>query len=202
MGTAIERHRQFNPRDLHDDVHDLARVNPAAVANEVIKLARKKNSGDQALDVAQRNTGLFFGTGGAVILTGIMGAIAGSQNAQRDAMLAEWENQGNTTTGGLRCTPWQVGVKDPTIAFWKIPWLAITPVVTAIAWGLTARRRRKHTPKGKKAIIGGGEIFFAMSTVLNGTLALADALSNQSYCKREAEITSGSAQVVLTPTGT
>ena len=202
MAHAIARQRQLNPKDLFDDVHDLARVNPEKLAKDVVTLARKKNSADGMLDAASHATGMLGGTFFALLTTGAVGWWAGKQNAERDAMLAEWESQGNTLASGVRCSPWEVGVKDPTIAFWKIPKLALPPLISAAAWMLLRRRRRKST-KGKRSIAGGGEVFFFMNMILGSGLLLAQSLSNVGYCGIEKQITGGTKTVDITPkTGT
>ncbi len=202
MAHAIARQRQFNPKDLFDDVHDLARVNPEKLAKDVVTLARKKNSGDGMLDAADHATGMLGGTVGAIAVTGLLGLMAGKQNAQRDAMLAEWENQGNTLASSPRCSPWEVGVKDPTVAFWKIPWLAVAPLTAGGLWLLARRRRHKKT-KGRRSIAGGFEVFLFQTMVLSGGLLAASSASNMGYCKRADQITSGTKTVSITPkTGT
>ncbi len=85
MGTQLARQRQINPKDVHDDVHDLARVNPEKLAHEVTKLARKKNHADGQLDAADAATSLMLGGLGAIATAGLLALGTGAQPAQRDA---------------------------------------------------------------------------------------------------------------------
>lgn len=195
MGHQLARQRQFNPKDVHDDVHDLARVNPEKLAAEVTKLARKKNHADGQLDQADAITSLTIGGIGAIVTAGALAVATGAQNAQRDALINEWERRGNEIDE-VSPTPFERGVKDPTIAFWKIPWLAIPAALSGVAY-VWANGARRAEAKGKRSIAGGWETYFGLTSLASTVLLVHKIVADRSYSKRAHLIMSGVKRVEL-----
>lgn len=193
---TLARQRQLNPKDFSDDVHDLARVNPAKLAKDVTTLARKKNAADGELDRADASTSLLLGGLGAIATVGAIAVGSGAQRAERDKMIAEWESKGNKDDNSP--SPFEVGVKDPTIAFWKIPWLAIPAALGGIGW-LWASSSRRHFAKGKRSIAGAGEVYLGFTGLFSTVLLVAKVASDRGYSKREHLITSGVKRINVTP---
>lgn len=195
MGTQLARQRQINPKDVHDDIHDLARVNPAELANQVTKIVRKKNQADGELDRADAATSLLFGGLGALATAGVLAIGTGAQTAQRDALIREWELRGNELDE-VSPTPWERGVKDPTIAFWKVPWLALPAIVSAGAY-FWANSARHSSAKGKRSIAGAWEAYFGFTTIASTALLVHKVVADRSYSKRAHQIMSGVKRVEL-----
>lgn len=195
MGHQLARQRQINPKDVHDDVHDLARVNPERLAKEVTKLARKKNHADGELDRADAATSLMLGGLGALATAGFLALGTGAQNAQRDALINEWERRGNELDE-VSPTPFERGVKDPTIAFWKVPWLAIPATLSGVAYWWANSARRSEV-KGKRSIASGWEIYFGLTSLLSTGLLVHKVVGDRSYTKRAHEIMSGVKRIEL-----
>src|SRR6266508_3078539 len=124
MPQAIARRSPTKYIDLADDVRDTARTNPEGLADSVVTLAQKKNAAivrearaKNAMKYMSAGATDFFATLGALVVTGGVGWLDGKMEATREAMIAEWEAAGNTSAV---CPPWELGVKDPSVAFWKI----------------------------------------------------------------------------------
>jgi hypothetical protein len=194
--TQLARQRQLNPKDFHDDVHDLARVNPAKLAKDVTALARKKNAADAELDAADATTSLMLGGVGALATAAMIAVGAGSRNAERDKIIAEWESKGNDLDSGP--TPWEVGVKDPTIAFWKIPWLAIPAAIAGTGY-VIANRRRHGAAKGKRSIAGVGEVYLGFTSLFSTVMLIAKIASDRGFIKQAHLLTTGVKKVSITP---
>ncbi len=196
---ALARQRAFNPRDMYDDVHDLARVNPAAVAKNVTRLARRKNQSDGELDRAERASVELVGSLGAMAITGLVGHWDGKLEAVRDAMLADWEGAGNARAQDCP-VPWDLeGVADPGSLFgkWWIPKLLIPPVVAGIGAVLAAVPRK--TVNGRMPMPGFIETLMTRTAQFTFTYAIASWARSKGFCQRAQQITNGTYQISITP---
>lgn len=198
---ALARQRAFNPRDMHDDVYDLARVNPAALAKNVTRLARRKNQADGELDSAERTAIELVGMTTGVAVTALNAWWDGRIEAVRDAMLVQWEAQAPTeSSGGVSglCLPWEVpGVPDPGWIMGYIPKLLVIPAVAGVVAILAAPKKSKQ---GGRAPMPG---FIATAAMRSAQFSFAYAVASwaraKGFCQREAQITSGTYQVSITP---
>ena len=196
--ALVVRQREHNPRDVYDNVHDLARTNPELVAKSVTKLARKKNQSDSQADamaVAARET---VGVAVGVLATIGVAWLDGRVEADRDAMLAEWIAAGNAATEDCP-VPWELeGVKDPATAFMGVPWLAIPPLVSGALYGI-ARSVRPKTINGRRTMPGFAESILYNSTIMTLAYGFGTYARGRSFCSRERAISRGDVQISIAP---
>jgi len=202
--ALVARQRAFNPRDFHDDVYDLARVNPSAAAKNVTRLARRKNQADGELDSAERTAIELVAMTAGVAITGLAAWWDGRIEAVRDAMLVQWETQAppedqmQGAAGSAMCLPWEVpGVADPGWYFGYVPKLLVVPAVAGLVAVLAAPKKPKHG--GRTPMPG----FIATAAMRSAQFSFAYAVGSwaraKGYCQRETQITNGSYQVNITP---
>lgn len=196
--ALVARQREQNPRDVYDDVHDLARTNPAALAKNVTRLAKKKNASDGQADqmakAARETVGVALGT----LATVGVAWMDGRFEADRDAMLAEWMAAGNSASDDCP-VPWELeGVKDPATAFMGIPWLAIPPLVSGVIYG-AIRSMRPASINGRKTIPGFGESIFYNATVMTLAYGFGTYARGRSFCSRERAISRGDVVISIAP---
>jgi hypothetical protein len=196
--AIVARQREQNPRDVYDDAHDLARTNPSALAKNVAKLARRKNQSDGQADAmaagARELTGVAVGT----LATLGASMIDGRVEADRDAMLAAWIDEGNAASEDCP-VPWELeGVKDPATAFLGVPWLALPPLVFGGLYGLTKMMRPKVVG-GRKTMPGFLESMMYYSSLFTLAYGFGTYIRGRSYCTRERAIGRGDVQISITP---
>jgi len=196
--ALVARQREQNPRDVHDNVYDLARTNPELVAKSVTKLARKKNQSDSQADsmavAAREGMGMLIGVGATLGAAWLDGRV----EADRDAMLAEWIGAGNAASDDCP-VPWELeGVKDPATAFLGVPWLALPPLAFGAFYGL-ARSVRPKTINGRKTIPGFGESAMFYSMVMTLAYGFGTYARGRSFCSRERAISRGEVQISIAP---
>lgn len=198
MAHAIARQKHFNPHDIEEAAYDLARVNPRQLAKDVTKLARRKNQADGELDRADSGTRMLFGSLGALAVGVAVGEWEGHIEATREAMIADWEAKGNSSTSDACPTPWEVGVPDPATILGPVPKLAVPPIAFAILAGVIASGRYRAS-KGKKTMPGGWEIFATQSALITLAIMGASMARTHGYCRRERQITTGKYVIDITP---
>ncbi len=196
--ALVARQREQNPRDVYDNVHDLARTNPELVAKSVTKLARKKNQSDSQADsmavTARESVGMILGIGATIGAAWLDGRV----EADRDAMLAEWIAAGNAASDDCP-VPWELeGVKDPATAFMGIPWLAIPPLVAGTLYGIT-RSVRPKTINGRRTMPGFLESTLFYSTIMTVAYGFGTFARGRSFCSRERAISRGDVQISIAP---
>ncbi len=194
---ALARQRAFNPKDMHDDVYDLARVNPAKLAQNVTRLARRKNQSDGDLDRAERAAVELVGTVGAAAVTMLVGHWDGQIEAVREAMLAQWESAGNDASTNCP-VPWEMeGVADPGTAFWVVPKLLIPPVLAGVGAILAAVPRK--AVGGRMPMPGFIETLLTRTAQFTFVYAVGSWARAKGYCKRAQQIDQGSYTISITP---
>lgn len=196
--ALVARQREHNPKDIYDDVHDLARTNPSALAKNVAKLARRKNQSDGQADAMASGARELFGVAIGTGMTVVASMIDGRVEADRDAMLAQWIAEGNAASEDCP-VPWELeGVKDPATAFMGVPWLALPPLVFGGIYGLTKMMRPKVIG-GRKTMPGFLETSMFYSSILTLAYGFGTYARGKSYCKRERAIGRGDIQISIAP---
>lgn len=197
--TAVAR--RFNAQSYRDDALDMIKTNPELAANSMTELAGRKvraenrvaKARNQATD-AQEGAADLGGLITALVVMGATGWWAGSMDAKRDVLVADWELEGAESVGASVTQfpePWnhERGVSDPT-AWWMIPKLIVVPLGTGALAGILAAARNQNAPA---SWFERGMTFSAISTF---GLVVAKVIGRIAYHRRKTKMLAEPASVI------
>jgi hypothetical protein len=190
---AKPRRRTFNTKEYREDVLVLAKENPELLANSATKMARREHNQAQDLERADDTTKELAAFLGSLVVMGLMGEWAGRINARRDELITQWENEGAGmvgTTLDTHAQPWEhaQGAKDPG-KIWIFPKLAIIPLGSALAAGISsAFRRQDESPSVF-------ERFATLSAMTSTTYLLASWVASSATKRTEKKFADGTLAV-------
>jgi len=147
---SLPSRREFNPSHFNAEALDLMQANPPLAAKSFTQLAVAKRDAERELNMSRESTSdlaAFAFSSGIVALVGLWD---GNVMAKRDALIANFEEQGIVAPGAEPTSQvWKdAKIKEPGKLLGVVPMGLLLPVAFGTLSVIAAARRNENAPAG------------------------------------------------------